>query len=178
MSITAETRQKMSEARKGKPCPWNIGRKWSEERKKAFGNLIRSKVRTPEHNKKISEAQKGNKRGPSPNKGKKFPEYQGENNSLWAGGNRIYWKRIVMERDAYTCWECGFSEKEIMEVHHLKPVCLSPELKNDPANLITLCPNCHRRKTLRDKKLISKNRMLKYRVTHGMNLMYAEANLL
>jgi 5-methylcytosine-specific restriction endonuclease McrA len=166
--------QKHTDEAKRKNSFAHVGRCWSEERKRAFGDLIRSKIRTPEHNRHIAEGQLGNKRGTSWNKGKIFPEAQGSNHVSWIGGDRRYWKRIVMERDSYTCWECGFSDEEIMEVHHIKPVCLSPELARDPANMITLCPNCHRRKTLRDKKLISKNRMLKYKVTHGMNIFYTE----
>lgn len=162
----------MSEAHIGKPCPWNAGRKWTEERRKEFSELMKSKIRTPEHNRRISEGQRGMKRGTPWNKGKKNPDAQGRNHYHWVGGDRRYWKRAVMERDNYTCRECGFSDMEIMEVHHIKPVCLNPELKNDPANLITLCPNCHRRKTLRDKKVISKNRMLKYKITRGINIFF------
>lgn len=41
-----------------------------------------------------------------------------------------------------TCIACGRSKK--LEVHHKKPVHLSPELELDPSNLVTLCADpCH-----------------------------------
>lgn len=40
------------------------------------------------------------------------------------------------------CAACGSSKK--LEVHHIKPVHLFPELELDPTNLITLCADpCH-----------------------------------
>jgi hypothetical protein len=126
-----ETRAKMSMARKGKSAIWNIGRKWPEERKKQFSSLIKTKIRTPEHNKKISEGQFGKKRGPYPHKGKKLPALQGENSPSWNGGDRRYWKRIVLTRDNFTCQECGYREDLIMEVHHILPVCLNKELREE-----------------------------------------------
>lgn len=40
------------------------------------------------------------------------------------------------------CAACGSSKK--LEVHHIKPVHLFPELELDPLNLITLCSEpCH-----------------------------------
>ncbi len=41
------------------------------------------------------------------------------------------------------CLACGSSKK--LEVHHIKPVHLYPDLELDPSNLITLCAEpCHR----------------------------------
>jgi hypothetical protein len=45
-----------------------------------------------------------------------------------------------------TCAACGGTEK--IEIHHLKPFHLHPELELEPSNLITLCEgkkglNCH-----------------------------------
>jgi 5-methylcytosine-specific restriction protein A len=40
------------------------------------------------------------------------------------------------------CAACG--KKKDLEVHHIKPVHLFPDLELDPENLITLCANsCH-----------------------------------
>lgn len=39
------------------------------------------------------------------------------------------------------CALCGTSKD--LEVHHLTPVHIAPELELDPANLITLCRHCH-----------------------------------
>ena len=54
-------------------------------------------------------------------------------------------------RDNYVCQICGLREPEIMEIHHIKPKSKFPELMNDLENMITLCPNCHRRKSVREK---------------------------
>ena len=41
-----------------------------------------------------------------------------------------------------TCAACGRDKK--LEVHHVKPVHLFPELELDPSNLVTLCADpCH-----------------------------------
>lgn len=41
-----------------------------------------------------------------------------------------------------TCAVCGRNKK--LEVHHIKPVHMFPELELDPSNLITLCADpCH-----------------------------------
>jgi 5-methylcytosine-specific restriction protein A len=40
------------------------------------------------------------------------------------------------------CIACGKSKK--LEVHHIKPVHLYPELELDPSNIVTLCADpCH-----------------------------------
>ena len=75
-------------------------------------------------------------------------------NVNWMGGrSKSYLQRLVLERDNGTCQKCGLHHPEIMEVDHIKPRRVAPELKYHPDNLMTLCPNCHRRKTLEDHKL-------------------------
>ena len=81
---------------------------------------------------------------------------QGVLNNNWkVGVSYPFVKKCVLIRDKYTCQNCNFSEPEIMEVDHIKPKSEYPELKKDMNNLITLCPNCHRRKT--NKELIEKS---------------------
>ena len=80
-------------------------------------------------------------------------EMNGSNHPLWKGGKINYLKKQAKVRDDYTCQICGLRDMEIMEVDHIKPQSTFPELKNDFENLLTLCPNCHRRKTLRDRKV-------------------------
>lgn len=166
--ISEETRKKMSDAKKGKPCPWNKGKKWSEERKKKFSKLIKGKIRTKEHNIKIGIGQLGNKRGPT-NKGNKYPSIQKENHYKWNGGTMRYWNLFVKERDGYICKKCGYGDKTIMEVHHEKPISIYPYLKKNIENLITLCPNCHRRETLNDKKFIKYSKNISNDVINGVN---------
>ena len=51
------------------------------------------------------------------------------------------WRLQVLERDLYTCQECGSTER--LEVHHKMAVCKYPELVNVLSNGITLCHDCH-----------------------------------
>ena len=58
------------------------------------------------------------------------------------------WKRLRVEalrRDGWQCVSCGASGR--LEVDHINPVRVAPELAFDLANLQTLCPSCHTRKT-------------------------------
>ena len=64
-----------------------------------------------------------------------------------------YYKQKALDRDNYTCVLCGYSEKLIMEVDHIKQRKTHPYLINKLDNLMTLCPNCHRRKTLTERQL-------------------------
>jgi 5-methylcytosine-specific restriction protein A len=53
------------------------------------------------------------------------------------------WKKV---RDSFVkshpfCSACGTKNK--LEVHHIRPYHVSPELELDKKNLITLCRNCH-----------------------------------
>ena len=77
---------------------------------------------------------------------------KGPINHHWNGGNWRYWKNQALKRDNYTCQLCSFSEREIMEVDHIKPRAEFPELRFELSNLVTLCPNCHRRKTIMEHK--------------------------
>ena len=54
------------------------------------------------------------------------------------------WSNVRKEhlKNHETCAACGRDKK--LEVHHIKPVHLFPELELDPSNLITLCADpCH-----------------------------------
>lgn len=96
----------------------------------------------------------GNKAYVTKSKGEKHPWMAHENNPVWVGGADKYWRRQALIRDDYTCQVCGFREPEIMEVDHIVPRSVAPELRHELNNLITLCPNDHRRKTNREKKEI------------------------
>lgn len=108
----------------------------------------------------IGGFQKGNKirpkkhgmKGKYPwNKGLKLPQISGENAFNWKGGFSTIKKRAKI-RDDYTCQICGLREPEIMEADHIVPRKVDKNLEFEMENLMTLCPNCHRRKTKRDLK--------------------------
>lgn len=130
---------------------------------------------TPEHRKKIGEANKrgrmvncancGNKFYLTPYEEKgKYPRKccskecfaeryrkifakHGSDNRFWKNGGWAYIKRQALIRDKYTCKKCGFKDKEIMEVDHIKEKVLGG--KDTIENAQTLCPNCHTKKTNR-----------------------------
>lgn len=52
---------------------------------------------------------------------------------------------MAKRRDGFRCVRCGAHGR--LEVDHVKPVRTHPELSFDLANLQTLCPACHSRKT-------------------------------
>ena len=89
-------------------------------------------------------------------KGKRNPAYgtsnKGAKNHGWKGGSSWYWKRWILKRDNYTCRKCGFRDPEIMELDHIIPKVARRDLELSPKNMQTLCPNCHAKKTLRDRK--------------------------
>ena len=84
--------------------------------------------------------------------GKKRLDISADLNPAWKGGGDRYCKLLAKQRDNYTCQECGYQETEIMEVDHIIPKSQRPDLRFVLSNLITLCPNCHRRKTIREHK--------------------------
>lgn len=59
------------------------------------------------------------------------------------------WRKEVLERDKYTCRQCG--SKENLEVDHSLPLYLFKELVIDKDNGRTLCKDCHKKKTALDK---------------------------
>lgn len=68
-------------------------------------------------------------------------------------GDGITWaKRTALKRDNYTCQKCGLKEEGLVEVDHVIPCRVAPELYCEISNLMTLCPNCHKRKTLNERR--------------------------
>lgn len=82
----------------------------------------------------------------------------GENNPAWKGGvtperQQAYktqeWKRLcraVDKRDGLKCQRCGAQCGRYTirpHRHHIKPWADYPELRLDPANVVTLCDACH-----------------------------------
>ena len=55
-------------------------------------------------------------------------------------------RQQIIERDGWACRCCGKRALRL-EVDHVKPVRLRPDLAFDPRNLQSLCGPCHTRKT-------------------------------
>lgn len=80
----------------------------------------------------------------------------GRDHPNWRGGAAYYrgpkWRLIrdqVRDRDGWACRDCGRPRCEgKLDVHHVVPAGEwdRPGSANDLANLVTLCPGCHRRR--------------------------------
>lgn len=148
-----EVLEKMRLAKLGKPSPWAIGNKHflgrhhSEETKEKqrlakLGNQYTfGRVRPVEERKRMSEAKKGDKCYLW--KGGKSSEASLARSSL----DYRLWKEAVLERDNYTCVDCGASSVRgkfvLMHADHIKPFSLFPELRFAIDNGRTLCVPCH-----------------------------------
>jgi len=55
------------------------------------------------------------------------------------------WRNKVLERDHYTCQDCG-SFGGPLDVHHIVPFAEDVNGRFDPDNGIALCPLCHGRR--------------------------------
>ena len=119
---TLEQRKRISESHKGL-IPWNKGKKglqiaWNKGKPWSLKSRL-----------KMSKAK---------NQGKTKQIYRLMKSEGWAK-----WRKLVFERDNYTCQECGKVGNKL-HPHHIKPKGLYPELIFDINNGVTLCANCHR----------------------------------
>lgn len=128
--------------------PWNKGKNHSEETRKKLSEKAKKQWQDGRISPLVHEALK---KGRGWNRGKKGPS--GEQAAHWKGGLNNRWlKQQARIRDNDICQICGLRDPEIMEVDHIKPRYAYPELENCLENMVTLCPNCHRRKTNRETK--------------------------
>jgi 5-methylcytosine-specific restriction endonuclease McrA len=58
------------------------------------------------------------------------------------------WRRSVYERDNYICQECFKKMENGLHVHHKD----ANKLNIKENNLISLCPSCHAKETMKRKK--------------------------
>lgn len=70
------------------------------------------------------------------------------------GPNWQQQRQKVLERDDFRCRTCGAGGSTLLHVHHIRPFRAygyipgeneNYRLANEPDNLVTLCPSCHRR---------------------------------
>lgn len=125
----------------------------------------RKRVFSEEWRKNMSEGYKGKMAW---NKGRKSPEFSGENNPQWKGGitplaakirtspqNKV-WRELVLKRDDYTCQSCGIrggnkhvdhivSFADILQRNKVTTYEQAMECAElwDPDNGRTLCVPCH-----------------------------------
>jgi len=153
-----EQNKQHSDSLKGS-IPWNKGKTniYSEEILLKISINTKIAMDNPDIRKIMSEKATG-KVGYF--KGKKRPEFSGENHPNWKGGvtpinekirkslESKLWREAVYQRDNYTCQECGDKSCKgkivLLNAHHIKPFCDYPELRFEIDNGKTLCEECHR----------------------------------
>ncbi len=146
-----EALEKMRISHLGQPGFWKGKKRHnsvSEERKKELAGIMKgnqftkgmkfpNRKRTQKHSmetrEKISKAFKGDK------------------HPLWRGGGLRYWILEAKRRDNYTCQICGNNDPDVLEVDHIVAKAVNPSLKKELSNMVTLCANCHKKKTLRER---------------------------
>lgn len=114
------------------------------------------KTRSEETKAKISASRKGKLVGENhPHYGQPWAG-RGEHHNRWTGGCWAYWRKKALERDDYTCQHCDLRDEEIIQVDHIQPLKgVSRHTigdHNNLENLISLCPNCHARKSNKEKR--------------------------
>lgn len=81
-------------------------------------------------------------------RGENHFRYVNGNTSLTRGKGWTQTRRIVRERDNFTCQRCGRTENDLgraLDVHHIKPYRMFDDYRdaNKLENLIALCASCH-----------------------------------
>lgn len=88
-------------------------------------------------------------------KNKKQVYHSGIKNPNWKGGitpklkairtskDYLLWRKIVFERDNYTCQECGLQNN--LQAHHLEHLSKNLSRAFDITNGLTLCIDCHQK---------------------------------
>ena len=111
---------------------------------KTSRDKLKEVMQTDEYRLKSSLSKLGSKNGMF---GKKPWNYIDGKYKKWGNAYRGFnWKKIkkmVKERDNFTCVKCGKKEtnKEWLQVHHIVPYRLTQD--NSLDNLVTLCSKCH-----------------------------------
>lgn len=139
-----ETREKMSNTRKGKPMPWLFLPEIQEKARLArIGKKRSLESRTRMRNAQLKIAKKGSaslfwKGGitPQTKKIRTSLEYR-------------MWRESVFRRDNFTCIWCGVKsgcgKTVILHADHIKPFAYFPELRFAIDNGRTLCIDCHKK---------------------------------
>lgn len=156
---TVEMRKRYSESKKGSKGPW-FGIKGPLHPR--FGKVNKSSIESMQEGLRKSLKAKGlpyNKEG-HPLKGVKRPDKSGSNSHFWKGGiatvndsirksfTYINWRKLIFERDNYTCNDCTIVGSKLV-AHHIVPLNYILDkglyiLLYNTDNGITLCETCHK----------------------------------
>lgn len=118
--------------------PWNKGQPSSAEHRRRQGNALRESPKAKAQRERI------------------HAQFSGERSPHWKGGitpqnvlartslSAKEWRAAVMERDDFTCQQCGQRGGDL-HAHHVKPFSKYPDLRWELSNGQTLCVACHRK---------------------------------
>lgn len=168
--MSEEHKSKISAALRGKMpknidlvAGWNSGMKWTPEQRRKLTEARRNM--SVEWRRNIGESKKGII---SPNRGKKFPQYSGENHPFWISdrtklakkqerNDTAYaeWRKNVWIRDGFKCKISNGDCSGRIEAHHILNWSEFVELRYEINNGITLCHAHHPRKRAEEKRLQS-----------------------
>ena len=139
-----------------RPRPENVKKKLSEAmkgNKNALGNHVPHPPFSEEHRRKLSQRYRG-----------------GSSNGNWRGGitpihrairqtaKYFLWRKMVFERDGYTCVWCGDDRGGNLQADHIKPFATYPKLRFVLSNGRTLCRECHKKTPTYGASLNKQNR--------------------
>ena len=82
----------------------------------------------------------------------------------------VLWRNRVLQRDNYTCQNCGLQIRKLLTPHHIKPASQFPELKYDDDNGITYCYLHHALVGHKHNKVIQDMILRRYAII--LHLMY------
>lgn len=148
--MTIESRKRISSAKIGKSYHTQEWKNKLSERMKGNKYTL-GKKHSDDWKRKVSEKMKGKKFPPRTEEWKRLmsKKMKGKFRGGKSEGSLKYHAKV---RDNYTCQICGLRDVEIMDVDHIKSKARNPQLRLELNNLMTICPNCHRRKTIRNKE--------------------------
>jgi len=132
---TAESKAKMSKARKGV--------KFTKEHREKISEALMGRKFSAESRSKMSEAQIG-KKASTKTRRKMSESRRGKNNSKWSNPSELTseYLQAIRCRDNFTCQFCGCKNKSKhrkLDTHHID----DNRHNNYPDNIITLCQLCH-----------------------------------
>jgi hypothetical protein len=115
----------------------------------------KNRWKDPEFRKRMSEALKKSWTK------ERYERCSGANNPSWKGGNKSPnrearrrfdktrkakdWRKAVMDRDMWTCVDCGAQGNQL-HAHHILSWSACQERRLDVSNGVTLCGQCHLRR--------------------------------
>lgn len=136
--------------------PW-LGKKRDEDTINKISKSNKGSTHTEETKAKISKATTGkklseetkNKIAEAMHKLGRPEHLKGPSNPRWTGRNRKSLRSIVLKRDHFMCVICS---DVAVEVDHIIPIRIRPDMLSDFSNMQSLCRKCHRKKTNNDIK--------------------------